>query len=181
MEKRGFTLIELLVVIGIIGILVSTIVPQLVNAREKAQINKVYAQLRILRSAIGLLETDTGKWPNGCEIGVATAGIDNEIELEDACSGIFVSPQIIPACACGWDANDVANWSGPYSTGEVLDPWGRTYWIDTDYYPRQNCADKDPDNPDDVAVAVVLSLGLNGTGGADVGDYDCDDLYRVLN
>lgn len=170
---------ELLIVIGIIGLLAATIVPALLGARVKANIGKAQAELRTFHIGITEMENDIVKWPNGCHPTVVDISVGNEIMIDDACSGLFEEPQIAPACSCGWTASDVSLWDGPYSSISP-DPWGNTYWYDPDYYPRRDCAEKDPDRPDTIAVSALVSLGVNGTGGPDAENYDCDDVYRVV-
>ena len=181
MKRKGFTLIELLVVIAIIGILSSVVIIVLMDARRDANQAAAISQMRNLRNAISLMESDVDKWPNGCTIGQSMGGAANEIIISDPCSGIFEAPPTT-GCACGWDASDVADWNGPYNLGEPVDPWGNEYWFDSDYFPRKDCAEKDPRYPEPIeAVPALVSMGLNGVGGVDSPPvYDCDDIYYVL-
>jgi len=178
-QERGFTLIELLVVIAIIGILASIVLSSLNSARNKSKIGKATAELRNLRTAIMSLEDDTGKWPNGCPVEKAVTGSSNEIRFSVANAGIIAIPSVgvtdnTTDPPCEWTVEDVASWKGPYMPN-ATDPWGNPYWFDSDYYPRKDCGD-----PTAMAVVVVESHGPNGVGGAQSGNYDCDDIYIKL-
>jgi prepilin-type N-terminal cleavage/methylation domain-containing protein len=173
-NKNGFTLMEILVVIAIIGVLASVVLGNVNTARAKAKEGKVKAELQNIRMAIALLEDDTGKWPNGCNPADVVVGSSNEIEVGNACSGIFTTPQINPSCTCGWTIADATNWNGPYIKSPE-DPWGNQYWIDSDYYPRKDCGD-----PSVSAIIALVSLGPNGKGGPTGTGYDCDDIYLEI-
>ena len=60
---EGFTLIELLLVVVIIGILAAIVVPKLTGRTEEAQIGATKATMTNIRTALGLYETDNGKYP----------------------------------------------------------------------------------------------------------------------
>lgn len=153
MRKNGFTLIELLVVVAIIGLLSSIVLASLNSARAKAKTARSQADLRSLRTAIALLESDTGKWPNGCPIETVQ---NPEVFLDTDWAGIKVRPPVgqpdpIYSPNCIWTATDQANWKGPYAPNTV-DVWGNSYFFDPDYYV---CT------PEVVKVAI-LSFGPNG-------------------
>lgn len=178
-RKSGFTLIELLVVIAIIGILASIVLTQVNSARDKAKTAKATSELRNLRTAIASLEHDTGKWPNGCTVSKILTGSSNEIRFSMANAGIVAAPTVGVTDSstnppCEWTADEVAAWNGPYMP-DTLDPWGKPYWFDNDYYPRKNCG-----APSVPPVIVVESHGPNKVGGAENGNYDCDDIYIVI-
>jgi general secretion pathway protein G len=62
-RNEGFTLIELLLVVVIIGILAAIVVPKLTGRTEEAQIGATKATMTNIRTALGLYETDNGKYP----------------------------------------------------------------------------------------------------------------------
>ncbi|MDO8572290.1 MAG: prepilin-type N-terminal cleavage/methylation domain-containing protein [bacterium] len=190
--NRGFTLIELLVVIAIIGILASVVLASLNTARDKAKTSKVKADLRSLRTAIALLEDDTGKWPNGCP----PATVANpEVALDNALAGIKVTSTVgctedsnnsnNPTCdapiVCQWTAQDITNWKGPYMQTPV-DPWGNSYIFDPDYHQYADCGTEPASNkyPTIPEFVTVFSSGPDELGNGTTGTYGCDDIFLKI-
>jgi len=62
-QKRGFTLIELLIVVAIIGILAAIAVPNFMNARVRAKVAGVRAELRALGNALESYRLDNNAYP----------------------------------------------------------------------------------------------------------------------
>lgn len=168
--NEGFTLIELLLVIAIIGILSSTILASLNEARLKAKIARTQTELdSLLRVAMAQLETDTGKWPNGCPPGKTS---NPEVELENPQAGLNQAPIVgDQGDGCEWTAGDIAKWNGPYFNRDtIIDVWGTSYWFDPDYTPYDNCATASS-TPE---IPAILSYGPNKAG---LNAYDCDDIF----
>ncbi|GEM_PF-869083 len=170
-RPRGFTLIELLVVIAIIGLL-STLVAVAVNlARKKGMDARARGDLRQMRTAIALLEDDTGKWPNGCP---PNTGTNPEVALDQAQAGIRLQPSAAnQGNGCIWTQAEVDRWKGPY-VSQVTDPWGTAYEFDPDYTPYSLPACATPNEPETV---VVVSYGPNKVG---LNQYDCDDIFLKI-
>lgn len=159
-QKKGFSLIELLVVIGIITLL-STIVTAAVNeARKKARIVAAQKTVRELRTAIAMLENDTGQWPmhNPIDYVLSGGGNNNEKwDLNDANAGLVQT-----------DGN-FSNWNGPYIKSVPEDPWGNNYFYGTDY-------DIDPS----AGTRNVTAIGSFGPNGVGQNIYDSDNIIEIL-
>ncbi|HVR99959.1 MAG TPA: prepilin-type N-terminal cleavage/methylation domain-containing protein [Thermoanaerobaculia bacterium] len=77
-SERGFTLIELLIVIAILGLLASMLIPNLLDAMQKAKQKKTVADMRIMGTAMFAWLTD--------QVGAAAAGadeVDNTVEMSN--------------------------------------------------------------------------------------------------
>jgi prepilin-type N-terminal cleavage/methylation domain-containing protein len=63
MKRMAFTLVELLVVIAIIGLISTTAVVSLNNARSKARDTKRIADMKQIKTAIDIYYEDNGSYP----------------------------------------------------------------------------------------------------------------------
>ncbi len=102
-HARGFTLLEMLIVMVIIGLLAGLVGPRLFGKVDTSKVQTATTQIKMLRSAIGILQLDIG--------GVPTQEQGLKILTE------------APA-----DETQRAQWKGPYIDGQLpLDPWGHPF------------------------------------------------------
>src|SRR5512134_487410 len=152
--QTGFTLIELLIVVAIIGILATMIIPNLLDAMQKAKQKRTVADERILGTAMFAWMTD--------EVGASAAGgMATAVDLS-------VYPPIT--------ADDLRTLLVPVyvETIPVLDGWKRPY----DFF----CNVEDPHARNVLAISSDGADGASAgptydVGGFDPTDYDQDIVW----
>ncbi len=101
--QRGFTLLEMLVVMVIIGLLAGLIGPRLFGKVDASKVQTAQTQIKMLRSAIGILHLDIGMIP----------------PPEQGLKWLVEPPS---------DERLRAQWKGPYLDGKLpADPWGNPF------------------------------------------------------
>lgn len=172
--QAGLSILEVIVVLAIIGVLAGVIFLNVSSARQKSKIAKAEADLRLLRDAIALLESDTGKWPNGCPVDQTNTPTT---DLDTPEAGILTQPPVgVISMPCEWTQEEVDSWKGQYSD-HTKDPWLRSYVFDPDYVTH--C---DAGSP--VHRPVILSYAEDGAS-TEPFDASCnpqttDDIYLIL-
>jgi type II secretion system protein G len=81
--EAGFSLIEMLIVVAIIGILASILIPNLLDAMQKAKQKRTVAEMRITGTAMFSWLTD--------QVGAAAAGQTSTVDLAAYGTGISAS------------------------------------------------------------------------------------------
>lgn len=154
MNSRGIGMGDLMVLISVACAVLVFYIPEFIKPQaDESLVVRAQTDLQILGEAVRRMEKHTGvlagyPGPNSCV---------NDLEFEN-----------LEQCRLGLACTDgkYPLWNGPYLKDIPLDPWGRKYYLDNDYYARNG------------SVARVLgSKGPNGV--QDYGDKS-DDVIFVL-
>ncbi len=150
----GFTLIELMIVLAIIGILAVIALPFMDSYLDRGRVAQARGEIDRIHKAMVLLDMDTGQWPGHQTPGQINTAGNNEIwNLNNCNAGLRCTDGSFP------------NWKGPYISPIPQDPWGNSYFLDTDYMTGgQN----------------RVALGSFGPNGVGQNVYDSDDVIQIL-
>ncbi|WP_372794655.1 prepilin-type N-terminal cleavage/methylation domain-containing protein [Pontiella sp.] len=153
-DKSGFTLIEIVIVVAIVGLLATLGSLGYTKAMHNSRVNVAQSELEMIAAATLQLAWDTGKWPNGAWRNQAASGNN---EVSDLSDGPLFSIS---------DADLYPGWQGPYYEGSLVDPWGQSYYFDSDYRV-------DGENR--------IVVGSGGPNCSRINRYDSDNIYVFLD
>jgi general secretion pathway protein G len=104
-RRSGFTLVELLIVIIVIAVLAAIAIPKFVNSSERSKESSLTGDLKLVRNAVQIFQSDTGYFPATLGDLSAVAAPANGKDATGATQAILA-----------------ANWKGPYITSIPNDP-----------------------------------------------------------
>jgi general secretion pathway protein G len=143
--RRGFTLVEMLIVLAILVLLVSMVVPRVLTARKKGDVDAAKAQIGLLKGCLEHYYLDCKKYPT----------------TEQGLAALLSKPA---------DLSESTSWNGPYVSGEIpKDPWGNEYQYE--YPPTRGKGDTPdiwsygPDGQDSTEENWITSW-TGGAGGS---------------
>ena len=112
---KKFTLIELLVVIGIIGILISILLPAISGARNEAKKTQV-------RSTIAQIELACQAYIN--EYGTSVITVGDSQDFNDAVR-IHLKGSLADGTLTNWRGKEFYDTTGP-----IKNPWGKSFFVE---------------------------------------------------
>ena len=87
-NERGFTLIEMLIVLGIIGLLMTIVIPDMFKTRETSNREACTASLRGIQSSLELYYTHYKYYPDNLQA-LITEGYVSEGSDKDPWSNVY--------------------------------------------------------------------------------------------
>ncbi len=101
-SQKGFSLLEIMVVLVIVAILMSLVVPNIINRPDEARITAAKIDMKSIANALNLYKLDNFSYPN----------------TQQGLEGLVAKPAIAPI---------PPNWKSPYLKKLPIDPWGNPY------------------------------------------------------
>ena len=130
-KKSGFTIVELLIVIIVIAILAAIVIVAYNGIQQKAQQSKISSDLKAFEKAIHMARTQTGQVLGNITGSFGTAwGCVNE----PSGTNLATLPKTDPCWANYASALDKISTAGGSNIRNLVDPWGRPYYIDENEY-----------------------------------------------
>ena len=80
---KGFTLVEILIVIGVIGIIVSLVLPSLLDVREKTKDDQRVADLKSVAQSLELFKLKCGFYPGSIVNSDCRGAVSPNLSSED--------------------------------------------------------------------------------------------------
>ncbi len=127
--RKGLTLIEIVVVLAIISLILSFAVPNMINARKRAQANTCVNNLKLLYEAGQVYRIDEGEAVSSIDVATLYGGGYIDAEANCPIGGAYASWEVdsVPTCSIGsqdltvaWDDHIWAKDVNP-STGACVD------------------------------------------------------------
>ena len=126
-SRGGFTLMEILVALILIGLLVGTLLPSVINQVSKGELNRVNEDLEAVSNAAKAFRVDVQRWPG---------------DLEDLYAQPLATTADTSLTGGQYPAGLAAKWEGPYFElgsiagdsivtelgGVILDTFSQTPW-----------------------------------------------------
>lgn len=109
--KRGFTLVELLVVIVVLAVLAAIVLPKFMDSGKRSKESALKSDLKLMRNAVSLFQTDTGYYPLSLNDLAATTAPAKGLDSNGAQQDITAS-----------------DWHGPYIESVPAYPFGSGSW-----------------------------------------------------
>lgn len=130
MKRSGFTLIEMLVVVTIIGLLSSTILVGLDNARRRARDARRIVDLRQIQNGLESFYSSKRTYPDSGDLYDSITGLPTDpMSGQYAYHRINMSSYILGTCLENDRPTEIQSYSGPDASDYDVSPIGSTLEI----------------------------------------------------
>ena len=157
--SSAFTIVELLIVIVIIAILAAVTIVSYQGITARAQQSKIQTDLTNLEKAIILARENTGKPLKDITISGYTGSSCNSKTVGTDLASLSKSDSCWTVYASSLDKISVAS---NMNVRQLVDPWGRPYFIDENEGESSNCS------KNDVIGVYSIPLGSSATNGLSI-------------